>query len=143
MSEQENSVSFFRFKDLRIYAKAVEYIAWVQEETGYLHENQQLIFGEKFVKAAQGIALNIVEGSVRNKVQFIYYLKIAKSFIRECVIYTDIAAKSSILSEEKIHHSVCQLMELTKMTGKLLTSLQDSIPPINRKEKVDDFSEVV
>lgn len=32
MNEQDNNVSFFRFEDLRIYAKAMDYIAWLYGE---------------------------------------------------------------------------------------------------------------
>ncbi|NTW23704.1 MAG: four helix bundle protein, partial [Lentimicrobium sp.] len=47
----------------------------------------------KFNLSAQAIALNISEGSARNKSQFIYYLKMAKSAVRECVVFTSLATK--------------------------------------------------
>jgi len=142
MVDQDNNVSFFRFEDLRIYAKAIEYVTWVQEAISNFPENQVDILGKYFAKSAQGIALNIAEGSSRNNVQFVYYLKIAKSFVRECVVYTEIASKLSILSESKIDHSRCQLTEMTKMIGKFITSLQKNMPTI-RDEKNDDFSEIM
>jgi len=140
MTEQSNNVSFFRFEDLRVYAKAIEYIAWVQRKVAHFPENQQIILGEKFAKAAQGIALNIANGSVRNKVQFIYYLKIARDFVRECVVYTEIVAKLAILCEEDISYSRCQSMEMTKMIGKLVSDLQNSAPTAEYEEKIDKLT---
>ena len=139
MTEQENNVSFFRFEDLRIYAKAMEYIAWAHRTVIHFPENQQIILGEKFAKSAQGIALNIAEGSGRNKVQFIYFLKIARNFVRECVVFTEIAAKLAILREEEISYSRCQLMEMTKMIGKLVSDLQNSAATTANEEKIDKF----
>ena len=118
MNEQENNVSFFRFEDLRIYAKALDYINWVHSET--CCES----VGEAFLKSAQGIALNIAEGSARNKAQFVYYLKMAKSSVRECVVYTEIASRLNVLDENDKEYSRNQLMELTKMIGSLVASLQ-------------------
>ena len=86
MNEQENNVSFFRFEDLRIYAKALDYINWVHSVTSQFTKGANV--GEAFVKSAQGIALNIAEGSARNKAQFVYYLKMAKKFCkRMCGLY--------------------------------------------------------
>jgi four helix bundle protein len=80
----------------------------------------------KFVNASQSIAINIAEGSGRNKTQFIYYLKMAKSSIRECIVITTIASKLSMISEESIEESRNYLIEMTKMIGALIASLQRS-----------------
>ena len=125
MSEQENTVSFFRFEDLRIYAKALDYIHWVHSIS--MPENYRNTIADAFVKSAQAIALNIAEGSARNKAQFVYYLKMAKSAVRECVVYTEIAAKEEIMNEVDKEFSRSQLMELTKMIGSLVASLQRSV----------------
>jgi hypothetical protein len=50
----------------------------------------------------------------------------AKSSIRECVVYTEIASKMSVLNDEAREYSRTQLMELTKMIGSLVASLQRS-----------------
>lgn len=137
MNEQENNVSFFRFEDLRIYAKALDYINWVHSVTSQFTKGANV--GEAFVKSAQGIALNIAEGSARNKAQFVYYLKMAKSSVRECVVYTEIASRLAIMNDEDKEYSRNQLMELTKMIGSLVASLQRTVSQREEMEMEDDM----
>lgn len=122
----DNNQTFFRFEDLRVYHKALKYVEWVHSTVQLFpdHENQHLTI--KFVNAAQAVALQIAEGSSRNKTQFVYYLKTAKSSIRECVVYTAIASGLKYISEEQFEDSRNHLMELTKMIGALIGSLQRS-----------------
>ncbi len=135
-TDSENSVSFFRFEDLRIYAKSLEYIKWIHSIVGMFPNNLQDNLGNPFVKSAQAIALNIAEGSARNKSQFIYYLKMAKSAVRECVVYTAICTDQNCFTTDNTEHSRNHLMELTKMIGSLIASLQRST--INAKDESDD-----
>lgn len=136
MNEHENSVSFFRFEDLRIYAKALDYIKWVHD-VSLLATGQDKMLRETFLKSAHAIALHIAEGSARNKAQFIYYLKMAKSSVRECVVFTELAKETAILSEDHREYSRTQLMELTRMIGSLVTSLQRSVS--NSKDDMDEM----
>lgn len=137
MNEQDNNVSFFRFEDLRIYAKAMDYIAWLYGEfADTVVTNNDVFLKESFLKSAQGIALNTAEGSSRSKTQFLYYLKMAKSSVRECVVYTDLVARRQIISEESKDYSRSQLMELTKMIGSLIASLQRSTG-VSREDEFD------
>lgn len=139
MTEQENTVSFFRFEDLRIYAKALDYIHWVHSATNAMPESYRYTIAESFVKSAQAIALNIAEGSARNKAQFVYYLKMAKSAVRECVVYTEIASKEEVMNEMDKEFSRSQLMELTKMIGSLVASLQRSVGTRGEELGEDDM----
>lgn len=145
MNERDNNVSFFRFEDLRIYAKAMDYIVWLYQQlpTGEPTANQKII-QRSFMRSAQDIALNTAEGSSRNRTQFLYYLKMAKSSVRECVVHTEIASRVGILSEEAKEHSRNELMELTKMIGSLIASLQRSslgMPHSGRpSEESDDLN---
>ena len=145
MNERDNNVSFFRFEDLRIYAKAMDYIVWLYQQlpTGEMPTNQKFI-QKSFLKSAQDIALNTAEGSSRNRTQFLYYLKMPKSSVRECVVHTEIAAQIGILSEDSKEHSRTELMELTKMIGSLIASLQRSSIGLSHSgrpsDDVDDLS---
>ena len=139
MNEQENNVSFFRFEDLRIYAKALDYISWVHSVTTSMPDAYQGTVAKAFTQSAQGIALNIAEGSARNKAQFVYYLKMAKSSVRECVVYTEIVSRLGILNEEDKERSRNQLMELTKMIGSLVASLQRNVSPRDEEIGEDDM----
>jgi len=122
----ENNQTFFRFEDLRVYHKALKYVDWVHLTVQLFPEHESQHLTTKFVNAAQAIALQIAEGSSRNKTQFVYYLKTAKSSIRECVVYTAIASGLKYISEEQFEDSRNHLMELTKMIGALIGSLQRS-----------------
>ena len=159
MNERDNNVSFFRFEDLRIYAKAMDYIVWLYQQlpAGLQQEmaSNQKFIQKSFLKSAQDIALNTAEGSSRNRTQFLYYLKMAKSSVRECVVHTEIAAQIGILNEEAKEHSRNELMELTKMIGSLIASLQRSSLGMSHSERpaedsddlsipeADDFDEMI
>ena len=116
--------------------------------------NQKFI-QKSFLKSAQDIALNTAEGSSRNRTQFLYYLKMAKSSVRECVVHTEIASRVGILNEEGKEHSRTELMELTKMIGSLIASLQRSTIGLSHSGRpsddtddlsipeADDFDEMV
>ena len=142
MNERDNNVSFFRFEDLRIYAKAMDYIVWLYQQlpTGELTANQKII-QRSFMRSAQDIALNTAEGSSRNRTQFLYYLKMAKSSVRECVVHTEIASRVGIMTEEAKEHSRNELMELTKMIGSLIASLQRSSLGMSHSGRSSEESE--
>jgi four helix bundle protein len=123
---QERTGTFFRFEDLRIYHKSLDYINWLQDVTMLFPGDDKIRFAIRFNDAARNIALYIAEGSARNKTQFVYYLKMAKSSIRQCVVYTTLAHKANLLSDESEEESRTQLMEMTKMLGALISSLQRS-----------------
>jgi four helix bundle protein len=141
--EIDRNKFFFRFEDLRIYNKAIDYVNWVYSTTELFPESERLGLTSKFVNASQSIAINIAEGSGRNKTQFIYYLKMAKSSIRECIVITTIASKLSYLSEESIEESRNFLIEMTKMIGALIASLQRSAEGGGyKRDDTDDIEDI-
>ena len=124
VEKSEKNGTFFRFEDLRIYNKSLDYINWLQDQTSLFPSDNNSEFVLRFCDSARNIALFIAEGSSRNKGQFIYYLKMSKSAIRDCVVYTSLAYKQSNISDMQFEESRQQLMEMTKMIGALITSLQ-------------------
>lgn len=122
--KKEQTGTFFRFEDLRIYHKSLKYINWLQDVTSLFPDNDKSNLAPRFNTAARNIALNIAEGSARNKSQFVYYLKMAKSAIRECMVYTTIAYNANLISDSYELESRGLLMEMTKMIGALISSLQ-------------------
>ena len=121
---EERVVSFFRFEDLRVYAKATDYATWVTNAVAGNDKYKSLV--GSFCHSAYDIALNIAEGSSRSKSQFDHYLKIAKTAIRECVVYSEVAANVGLFTPEQKEQSREFLMELTRMLGALIISLQRS-----------------
>jgi four helix bundle protein len=120
----ERNLTFFRFEDLRIYHKALDYMTWVHKASLGIPEFSQDNIGIKFNESARAIALHIAEGSARNKSQFIYYLKMAKSSVREALVLTSAVKKLGYLTDKQENESRNYLMELTKMIGALISSLQ-------------------
>ncbi|HOY32443.1 MAG TPA: four helix bundle protein [Bacteroidales bacterium] len=139
--ENDKNIFFFRFEDLRIYNKALEYVNWVYANTQPFPDPMRLCLTNRFIGAAQAIAINISEGSSRGKAQFIYYLKMAKSSIRECIVYTSVAGKLGFLSESSVEDSRNALIEMTKMIGALIASLQRNVKPEDKTD--DDFEDNV
>ncbi|MCF0212002.1 MAG: four helix bundle protein [Bacteroidales bacterium] len=133
---EEKTTTFFRFEDLRIYAKAVGYAQWVLEMMGNPTEEARKHLFRAFSRSAYDISLNVAEGSSRNKSQFEHYLKNAKTAIRECVVYTTIGANMGFLTPEQEEYSRTVLMELTRMVGALIISLQRSMQA--RSEEVEE-----
>ena len=121
---QDRQGSFFRFEDLRIYAKANDYIKWLTLTIKEPRNEAERTLSSAFCHSAYDIALNIAEGSSRSKNQFEHYLKIAKTAIRECIIYTAAAYNVGMITNDESERSRELLMELTRMIGALIISLQ-------------------
>lgn len=139
MTDQTNKqLTFFRFEDLRIYHKAIDYIIWVQMITENFPENDSKL-AKGFCLTARRIALDIAEGSAREKVHFVNHLKEAKSAIRACLVYTTLAFKNGYITEEDEDDSRNQLMEMTKMLGALITSLQKNAVGSMQEQFDDDI----
>lgn len=127
-NEQDKSTTFFRFEDLRIYHKSLDYINWIYSLASSVQDEPLgKSFFDRFLTSAHSITLNIAEGSSRNKSQFVYYLKMAKSSVRECVVLSTIGQAKSLINEADYDYSKSQLMEMTKMIGALIGSLQRSV----------------
>lgn len=127
-NEQDKSTTFFRFEDLRIYHKSLDYINWLYSMAAAVQDEPLAkSFFDRFLNSAHSITLNIAEGSSRNKSQFVYYLKMAKSSVRECVVLSTIGQTRAIINEADFDYSKNQLMEMTKMIGALIGSLQRSV----------------
>lgn len=124
--QEERTVSFFRFEDLRVYAKATDYASWLAAQIGSPRNESEKTLVASFCHSSYDIALNIAEGSSRSKSQFDHYLKIAKTALRECVVYTEVAHNLGLMNDEQYTQSREYLMELTRMLGALIISLQRS-----------------
>lgn len=120
---EDNTPSFFRFEDLRIYTKSVEFGKFVVNNLREPRNIAEKEFVRVFVRSAMDISLSIAEGSSRNKSQFESYLKDAKTALRECVTYTSVANGLGLLGDDECSQSRELLMELTRMIGAMIISL--------------------
>ncbi len=123
--EEERVASFFRFEDLRIYDKSLAYVEWVYDVIRFFPEQGPVAeISKRYLDAACNISVSIAEGSGRNKQQFIGLLKEARAAARECVVLGTTACKLNYLTEEKVAENKELLIEISKMLGALITSLQ-------------------
>ena len=67
----------------------------------------------------------------------------AKSSVRECVVYTEIASRLHSMADDKKDYSRNQLMELTKMIGSLVASLQRTVSASREEEDMDGLGEMM
>jgi four helix bundle protein len=137
MEKQINSNSFFRFEDLRVYHKSLDYVNWLLNQNCQLSGVDADLVFKPLVNSASKVSLSIAEGSSRHKTQLIQFLKDAKASIRECVVYTTVAFKKGIFTQEQNDASIEVLMEMTKMLGAMIASLQKSVTNrVNKQEEV-------
>ena len=120
--EDNKSTTFFRFEDLRVYSKAIGFISLLTETSALATNEIENHFYKRFLEEATLLAFNIAEGSSKNKPSFIAQLN-----IRKCVVFCAIGRQNAFLSEDKEDQIRTQLMELTKMIGALIISLQRSV----------------
>ena len=134
---QEKSSSFFRFEDLRVYDKSIDYCSWLLENLAEPKTEVQKQFIASFCRSANDIALNIAEGSAHPKSHFDEFLKVSKTALRECVVYTELAFNCGLFTEEQHDQSRESLMELTRMLGALILSLTRNHRRSNEPESDD------
>ncbi len=145
--EEQNITSFFRFEDLRIYNKSLDYYNWLMVKVQSADEFNRKVILMPFLDTAAKISMQIADGSSNPKSEFIEYLKFAKGLVRQCVVFTTMASTHNIFNEEDVQKSREMLMEMTKMLGAMIVSFQRSISNRNsnnsrqREEgNVDEFS---
>lgn len=124
MEYGENTPSFFRFEDLRVYQKALNYYVWALDKTDAHNKSDVSLMERLFIEDALNISTNIAKGSTRSKSAFVCNLKDAKMMVKKCVIHSSAAEKIGHIDSDTANTSRDMLMELTKMIGALITSLQ-------------------
>lgn len=67
MENTNYSPSFFRFEDLRVYQKALDYYIWVIENTEKFPNAEANLLVKSFVETAMNISAKIAEGSSKTK----------------------------------------------------------------------------
>ncbi|MBP6429548.1 MAG: four helix bundle protein [Bacteroidales bacterium] len=128
MENQNKPVSFFRFEDLRIYHKSLDYFNWIIEQSKSISLVEHKLVVDSLIKSAMGVSVNIAEGSSRHKLQFVTFLKDSKTAVRECAVLSSMALACGAFSEEQYEQSKETLIEMTKMLGAMIVSLQKSTP---------------
>lgn len=126
--EPQKEWNSFRFDELRVYHKALDLAAWLRAHTS-VNSLSEDCEANKLVNSATQIAIAIAEGSARNKAQFVYFLRVALSNIREVDVRTNLCIKLHLMPDE--HGSLVRerLVELTRMLTSLINSIQKTAEP--------------
>ena len=123
-NENQKSAPFFKFENLRIYHKSLLFSNAVLAIYDNITNETDKMVTKLFFEAASMITTNIVEGSYTSKSAFVSYLQQAKGNIRTCVTYTALLLERNVIDDEQATDIRNELIELTKMTGALMVSLQ-------------------
>lgn len=110
----------FKFEELRVYQKSLEFIDDVYEITKELPKEEKYGLTSQYRRAANSIALNIAEGPGDTDLQFNRFVNIAQGSIKEFVVCSTIATRQKFIDSETNKKSRYALSQLAKM----LTNLQ-------------------
>lgn len=120
--ERNNRTPSFKFENLRLYYKALDFANDIMTITSHCTEDLHLT--QLFTDEALNIVTTIADGSSEGKNKFILRLQETKTAIRKCTVYATLAAKRNLIDTEQENSIRNELMELTKMVAALLSSLQ-------------------
>ncbi|WP_036841282.1 four helix bundle protein [Polaribacter sp. Hel_I_88] len=109
----------FKFEDLKLYQKALDFVDSTYKVTENFPSNENFSLTSQFRRASISIALNIAEGSGDTNAQFNRFLNIANGSIKECVVCSSIAKRLNYISNEIDYNNRLHLEELSKMTASL------------------------
>jgi len=137
-SMEERSFSFFRFEDLRIYHKALDFATFVYQNTTTFPEDLK----RDFLDTSNSIVLSIAQGSFYGKAQFVNILKEVRNSIRACVVYTAIGQRIGAFSETQNEESTIHLQELSKMLGAFIGSLKKKAEHYHSDEMSSDVIDI-
>jgi len=124
--KKEHTNVKFRFEDLKIYQKALDFVDEVYAVTKRFPKEERYQLTSQFQRSAVSIALNIAEGRGDSNPQFNRFLQIAKGSINECVVCSSIALRQGYIDKEKEYVLRKQLEELAKMLSGLTTYLKST-----------------
>ncbi len=107
--------SHFKFEDLKVYQKALDFLDSVYVTTQSFPKNELYNLTSQFKRAAVSIALNIAEGQGDSNAQFNRFLQIAMDSVKECVVCSTIAARQNYITRNQDVNIRTKLAELSKM----------------------------
>lgn len=116
----------FKFEDLKLYQKALDFVDSVYKITEGFPNNENFSLTSQFRRASTSIALNIAEGSGDTNAQFNRFLNIANGSIKECVVCSSIAKRLNYINNDTDYNNRLKLEELSKMTSSLQKYLKSN-----------------
>jgi len=117
----------FKFEDLGIYTKAMEFGEVVNRLVKKFPKEERFELTSQFKRAADSIALNIAEGSSGTDKQFYHYLGNAWHSAHECVSCSSKAQMRNYISDDEDEENRKLITELSKMITSLRTMISKRI----------------
>lgn len=121
----KNSDYHFKFEELNVYQKAIEYGEMVNTLIDKFPQKELYKLSSQFVRAADSIALNISEGSSGSDANFNRYLNMARDSANECVTASTKARLRKYITFEEDEENRKQLTEILKMINALIRHLKN------------------
>ena len=109
----------FKFEDLLVYQKAMQFGEITNSQVKEFPKEERFELSSQFKRASDSIALNIAEGSGGTDKQFYNYLGNAWHSAHECVSCSSKAFLRNYISEDENELNREYLAELTKMISSL------------------------
>ncbi len=115
----DKSKYHFKFEDLKIYQKAMDYGESVDRQVRQFPNHELYALSSQFRRAADSVALNIAEGYPGSDAQFIKHINHAIHSANECVSCSTKARRRNYIDFQQDEQNREQLSELTKMMSSL------------------------
>lgn len=114
----------FRFYDLDVWRKAIDYASEIYGVTGGFPSDERFGLISQFRRAAVSVSSNIAEGSSRRSdSDFARFIEIAYGSLMETVSQLCIAAKQKFITREEFEKLTQQADDLARMLSGLMKSL--------------------
>ena len=118
---------YFKFEDLTIYGKAMEFGELVNNLVKKFPKKERFELSSQFKRTADSIALNIAEGSSGTDKQFYNYLGNAWHSAHECVSCSSKAQMRNYITDGEDEENRRIITELSKMITTLRSRISQRI----------------
>ncbi|PRP67069.1 four helix bundle protein [Nonlabens agnitus] len=114
-----NSAYSFKFEDLLVYQKAMDFAELVDELTKTFPKHELYALSSQYRRASDSIGLNIAEGYPGSDAQFCKHINIAIFSANECVAASTKALRRDYITFDQNEEVRRRLVEITKMLSSL------------------------
>lgn len=121
----------FKFEDLKVYQKALDFGEIVHVQTKLFPKDERFALISQYRRAADSIALNIAEGYPGTDAQFVKHINYAIYSANECVSCSTKARYRNYISDIENEENRMCLSELTKMLSSLRRIIEQRIKKKN------------
>ena len=118
----------FKFEDLLVYKKAMDFAELVDEITKGFPQRELYALSSQYRRASDSIGLNIAEGYLGSDAQFVKHIKHAIYSSNECVSANEKARRRGYVNfeqSEEVRKQVTTIQKmLTSLRGKILLRMK-------------------